>query len=352
MTPATDQPFAPVRRLADRVRPVDREVVAVAAARHTALAKPPGSLGRLEALGARLSGISGGCPPPVPRRPVLVVAAGDHGVHARGVTRWPQEVTGLMVRTLRDGGAAASVLARQVGARLVVLDVGTGHRATADLSREDAMSPARAAESVLAGAEAASAACDAGADLLLTGEVGIANTTPAACLVAALTDADPDEVTGYGAANDEQTRWHKVEVVRAALERHRREHPALGAGRADEAATALASLGGAEHAALVGVILTGAARGVPVVLDGVVSVAAALVADAVAPAVRDRLVAGHRSVEPGASRGLQALGLDPVLDLGMRLGEGTGALLAVPVIRAAAAVLGEMATLDEVLGAG
>lgn len=352
MTPATDQPFAPVRRLADRVRPVDREVVAVAAARHTALAKPPGSLGRLEALGARLSGIAGACPPPVPGQAVLVVAAGDHGVHAQGVTRWPQEVTGLMVRTLRDGGAAASVLARQVGARLVVLDVGTGHRATADLSREDAMSPARAVESVLAGAEAASVACDAGADLLLTGEVGIANTTPAACLVAALTGADPDEVTGYGAANDEQTRWHKVEVVRAALERHRREHPAVGAGGADEAATALASLGGAEHAALVGVILTGAARGVPVVLDGVVSVAAALVADAFAPAVRDRLVAGHRSVEPGASRGLQALGLDPVLDLGMRLGEGTGALLAVPVIRAAAAVLGEMATLDEVLGAG
>ncbi len=342
-----------VLALAGAVQPVDAEAEAAARARQERLTKPSGSLGRLETLGVRLAGIAGRCPPPVPARPALVVAAGDHGVLAQGVSPWPKEVTAAMVAGIAGGTAAASVLARVVGAQLVVLDVGVAtplaphprmRRAnvrpgTADLAAEAAMTRDEAARALLAGAKLAGELLDAGADLLLTGDMGIANTTPAACLTAAFTGRPAAAVTGRGTGIDDATLRRKIAVIEGALTLHSPD-PADPLG-------VLAAVGGLEHAALAGVCLAGAAQRVPVLLDGVSANAAALVACALAPAAIGYLVAGHRSTEPAASAALQHLGLDPLLNLDLRLGEGTGALLATPIVRGAAAVLAEMATFDD-----
>jgi nicotinate-nucleotide--dimethylbenzimidazole phosphoribosyltransferase len=335
------------------VRPVDQGAAAAARARQRQLTKPAGSLGRLEELGTRLAAIAGACPPPVPARPVVVVAAGDHGVLDRGVSPWPREVTAAMVGAFCAGRAAVNQLAAVVGAGVVVLDVGVAGElpahpllvsarvrpGTADLAAGPAMAREEAAEALLAGAALAEAQADAGADLLVTGDMGIGNTTPAACLIAAFTGAPAARVTGRGTGVDDVTLQLKVRVVEAALARH---SPDPG----DPLGT-LAAVGGLEHAALAGLILAGAARRLPVLLDGVSACAAALAAVALAPAAAGHLVAGHRSVEPGAGVALERLGLVPLLDLGMRLGEGTGALLAVPLVRAAAAALAGMATFAE-----
>lgn len=341
-----------VRELAAEVGPVDAASAAAAQARQLQLAKPPGSLGSLEPLGARLSAIAGGCPPPVPTQPALLVAAGDHGVHAWGVTPWPQEVTRLMVEALCLGRATANVLADVVGARVCVLDVGVAgelgdhprlRRArvrpgTADLRTGVAMDEEEAARALLAGAGVAEELVSAGADLLVTGEVGLANTTAGACLVAALSGADPAMVTGPGSGSDDAGLARKRAVVADALALHGKDRRPL---------QVLASLGGLEHAALVGLILAGAAEGLPVVLDGIAALAAALVAASLAPTVVGYLIAAHRSPEPGARVALNHLGLEPLLDLGLRLGEGTGALLAIPLVQAAARVLGDVATLAD-----
>lgn len=344
---------AGVAELTAKVHPTDRTARAAATARQAVLAKPPGSLGQLEVIGAQLSAISGRCPPPVPASPALIIAAGDHGVHAQGVTQWPQSITTMMVDTAAHGAAAASVLARVVHARVDVLDVGVigqtptppgVHRrrvvpaGTKDLSQEPAMNLHQAAQAIGIGAKLATDILDDGTDLLLTGDLGIANTTPSACLIAALTGAPPAEVVGPGAGNDPPTVARKLAVVETALQRH---------GPDRDPMRVLASLGGSEHAALVGLILAGAAHRVPVVLDGVIAGAAALVAVALCPAAGDYLIAGHRSTEPGSSIALDSLELSPLLDLSMRLGEGTGALLAVPLVQAAAAALSQMATLED-----
>jgi nicotinate-nucleotide--dimethylbenzimidazole phosphoribosyltransferase len=350
---STPELEAAVLALAGEVQPVDREAEAAARERHERLTKPSGSLGKLEALGVRLAGIAGRCPPPVPARSALVVAAGDHGVLAHGVSPWPQEVTAQMVAGIVGGTAAASVLARVVGAELVVLDVGVAtplaphprvRRAkvrpgTADLASGPAMTRDEAARALLAGAKLAGELLEAGVDLLLTGDMGIANTTPAACLAAAFTGRPAAAVTGRGTGIDDATLARKVGVVEQALARHRPD-PADPLG-------VLAAVGGLEHAALVGVCLAGAAQRVPVLLDGVSANAAALVACALSPAAAGYLVAGHRSTEPAAGAALDHLGLEPLLRLDLRLGEGTGALLAAPIVRAAAAVLAEMATFDD-----
>jgi len=216
---------------------------------------------------------------------------------------------------------------------------GNVRRGTADLAMEPAMTREQAARAVLEGAAAADELLDGGADLLITGDMGIGNTTPAACLVAAFTGRPAAEVTGRGTGIDDATLRRKVEVVDRALAMHAPD-PADPVG-------ALAAVGGLEHAALAGLALAGAARRVPVVLDGVNACAAALVAAAIQPRVAGFLIAGHRSVEPGAGVAIAHLGLEPLLDLRMRLGEGTGALLAVPIVRAAAATLGGMATFAE-----
>jgi len=343
-----------VRGLAEEAEPADASAAEEAWERQSRLIKPQGSLGRLEELGARLAGIAGECPPPVPGNPEVVICAGDHGVRAQGVSPWPREITAAMVETFCAGGAAVNALARVVGARVSVLDVGVAselgrhpllraakvRRGTGDLSEAPAMSREEAAQAVLAGAGIAGELVESGGvDLLVTGDMGIGSTTPAACLIAAFTGRTAKEVTGRGTGIDDATLGRKIGVVEKALDLHR---PDPG----DPLGT-LAALGGFEHAALVGLILTGAVYRIPVVLDGVVSNSAALVARALAPHSIDYTIAGHLSAEPGARIALDKLILEPLLDLRMRLGEGTGGLLAVPLVQAAARALGEMAMLKE-----
>jgi nicotinate-nucleotide--dimethylbenzimidazole phosphoribosyltransferase len=334
------------------VAPLDAVAMAAADARQARLTKPPGSMGRLEALGTQLAGVTGVCPPPVPEPVAVAVFAGDHGVHAQGVTPWPQEVTVQMVANVCAGGAVVNALARQVGADVVVVDVGvvgdaTPHerltaakiaRGTADLSAGPAMTPDQARRAVETGVTHAYRLVDAGYRLLVTGDLGLANTTPSAALVAALTGTDPSEVTGRGAGSDDVMLAHKVDVVRRAVSRLDPDADPM---------TVLAEVGGFEHAALAGFLLGAAARRVPAVLDGVIAGSAALVAAALEPGVVAYLVAGHRSQEPGATVALRALGLEPLVDLDLRLGEGSGALLAVPIVQAAARMLAEVATFDD-----
>ena len=326
-----------------------RETAAREAQRHLdALTKPPGSLGRLEEIAVRLAALTGR--PPRVTAPVILTLAADHGVVAEGVSAYPQAVTAQMVENFLRGGAAVNVLARQVGARVVVADLGVvtplGAPAglvvrriaagTANMARGPAMTRAQAEAAIETGAALAAEAIAEGADLLGTGEMGIGNTTAASAITAAITGAPADLVTGHGTGLDEAARGRKIEVVRRAL--------SVNAPDPADGLDVVAKLGGFEIAGLVGVILAAAARRVPVALDGFIAGAAALVAVALAPEARHALFASHRSAEPGHARALAWLGLEPYLALGMRLGEGTGAALFVPLARAAAAVYGEMAT--------
>jgi nicotinate-nucleotide--dimethylbenzimidazole phosphoribosyltransferase len=354
VTPAEEA----VAALLEDIPQPDHTAALAARARHDRLTKPTGSLGELEALGARLAAMAGRCPPPTPGRPVLVVAAGDHGVLRRGVSPWPADVTVAMVEALCLGSAAANVLAGVVGADVVVLDAGVAgepaahprlrrariRRGTDDLSAGAAMSRDEAARAVLAGANLAEELAGAGADLLLTGDMGIGNTTPAACLVAAFTGLGAADTTGRGTGIDDPMFRRKRDVVRDALTLHRPD-PGDPLG-------VLASVGGLEHAALAGVILGAASLQLPVVLDGVTAGAAALAAAAFSEVAVGYMVAGHRSTEPAATAALDRLGLTPLLELDLRLGEGTGALLAVPLVRSAAAVLSGMQTFEEAGFAG
>jgi nicotinate-nucleotide--dimethylbenzimidazole phosphoribosyltransferase len=336
----------------DAIAPVDAGAAADATAHHDRLTKPRGALGRLEAVGIRLAAIAGESPPPVPEPVTVAVFAGDHGVVDQGVTPWPREVTAQMVANFCAGGAAVNVLARHVGAEVLVVDVGVAtpipadapgllrrsvRPGTRDLAEEAAMTRDEALAALGVGIDVASAVADGGSGLLVTGDMGIGNTTPSAALIAALTGRSPAEVTGRGTGIDDDMLAHKVAVIERAL------------GRVPDGAdplTVLAEVGGLEIAALAGFVLGGAARRLPVVVDGVIAAAAALVAVAIAPAAVGYTIAGHRSSEPGAAAALEALGLDPVLDLELRLGEGSGALLAVPAVQAAAKILREMATFD------
>ncbi len=335
-----------------RIGPPSAEQVRAAHRRQEQLTKPAGSLGFLEDLGAALCGIVRACPPPLPERVAIAVFAGDHGVHTQGVTPWPREVTAQMVANLLAGGAAVNALARQVGADVVVVDVGVDAelppapgllvrkvaRGTADLTTGPAMTSAQAREAVEVGIDVAADLVAAGAQLLVTGDMGIANTTPAAALVAALTGRPAAEVTGRGTGIDDRTLARKVAVVEQAL-------TGWSVTR-DDPLGVLAHVGGFEHAALAGFLLGAAAARVPAVLDGVNACSAALVAAELAPDATAYWVAGHRSVEPGAAAALEALGLRPLVDLDLRLGEGSGAALAVPIVQAAARVLREVATFD------
>jgi nicotinate-nucleotide--dimethylbenzimidazole phosphoribosyltransferase len=336
---------------AARLQPLDAPAAAQAIARHDRLTKPPGSLGELEALGVKLAGITGTCPPPIPTPVAVAVFAADHGVARSGVTPWPQDVTAQMVANFARGGAAINAIARQVGAEVVVVDVGViadvssldGVRiakvraGTDDLAAGPAMTDTDARTALDAGTEVARDLVDSGKRLLVTGEMGIGNTTASAAVIGAFTGRDAEAVTGRGTGIDDQTLARKQEIVAAAIARTR-GLDALGI---------LREIGGLEIAALAGFIVGAAARRVPVLIDGVITCAAAVVADALAPGVRTLILAGHRSTEPGATIALAHLGLRPVLDLDLRLGEGTGGCLAVPVVQAAARVLGEMATFDE-----
>jgi nicotinate-nucleotide--dimethylbenzimidazole phosphoribosyltransferase len=313
-----------------------------------ALTKPPGSLGRLEELAVRLAALTGRAPRV--SAPVIFTFAADHGVVAEGVSAYPQSVTAQMVENFLRGGAAVNVLARQMGARVVVADFGVATplgappglvvrrigAGTRNMAREPAMTLAQAVTAIEAGAALAEEAIAAGADLLGTGEMGIGNTTAASAITAALTGAAVAVVTGRGTGVDDAALARKVAVVRRALD--------VNAVEGGEGLDVLAKVGGFEIAGLVGVILAGAAHRVPVALDGFIAGAAALVAVSLAPAARHALFASHRSAEPGHALALDHLGLAPYLALDMRLGEGTGAVLFVTLARAAAAIYGEMAT--------
>ncbi len=335
------------------IGPADAAAVARARAHQDRLTKPRGSLGVLEEVAARLAGIAGQCPPPMPEPAVVAVFAADHGVHAQGVSPWPQEVTAAMVANFLAGGAVVNVLAAAAGVEVCVVDVGVAtplpaapgllprnvRPGTADFTVEPAMTRGQARAAVEVGIEVARELVSAGNRALLTGDMGIANTTASAVLVSAFLGADPQEVTGRGTGIDDRTWARKVAVVREALARH---HP-----DPSDPLGVLAAVGGLEHAALAGFILGAAALRVPVVLDGVIAGAAALVAVALHPDALAVCVAGHRSTEPAHALVLHALGLRPLLELDLRLGEGSGAVLALPLITSAVRVLHEVATFDD-----
>ncbi|GAA1604261.1 nicotinate-nucleotide--dimethylbenzimidazole phosphoribosyltransferase [Actinoplanes couchii] len=334
------------------IRPADEPAMAAARELQLRLTKPAGSLGALEELSVRLAGLAGVCPPPLPEPATVAVFAGDHGVHAQGVSPWPQEVTAQMVANFVAGGAVVNTFARQTGADVMVIDVGVKiplhgganlldanvRRGTRDMTAGPALTREEALAAVEVGIRVAGALVEQGAKALLTGDMGIANTTPAAALVAAFTGVSAGVATGRGTGIDDETLNHKIAVVTAALERHAPD-PADPLG-------VLAAVGGLEHAALTGFILGAAAARVPVVIDGVIATSAAVAAAAFAPDSVAAMVAGHRSAEPGAGVALAHLGLEPLLDLGMRLGEGSGAVLALPIVTAAVRVLHEVATFD------
>ncbi|MBO4208362.1 nicotinate-nucleotide--dimethylbenzimidazole phosphoribosyltransferase [Micromonospora echinofusca] len=339
------------------IGPLDTPAMVAARERHTRLTKPAGSLGALEELSVRLAGLAGTCPPPLPTPAAVAVFAGDHGVHAQRVTPWPQEVTAQMIANFLTGGAVVNAFARQAGAAVTVIDVGvatplpdlpaTGtsrlvraavRAGTADLATGPAMTRDEARAAIEVGIRIADDLVAGGAGILLTGDMGIGNTTPAAALIAAFTGADAAAATGRGTGVDDPTYAHKVAVVAAALRRH--------APDPTDPVGVLAAVGGLEHAALAGFILGAAAHRRPVLLDGVIAGSAALAAAALAPDAVHAMIAGHRSAEPGAALALRHLGLDALIDLGLRLGEGTGALLALPVVTGAVRVLHEVATFD------
>jgi nicotinate-nucleotide--dimethylbenzimidazole phosphoribosyltransferase len=334
------------------VAPPDLRSAAEADARQGQLTKPPGALGRLETLGTQLAAIAGQVPPPIPEPAAVAVFAGDHGVLAEGVSPWPQEVTAQMVANFATGGAAVNVLAREVGASVTVVDVGVAtpyrpadgivdrnvRRGTRNLAAGPALTDTEVAAALDAGAAVALDLVAGGARCLVTGDMGIGNTTPSAALVAAFTGRSAAAVTGRGTGVADDVLATKVRVVDAALGR---------LARGAEPRRVLAEVGGLEHVALAGFIIGAAAARVPVIVDGVISAAALLAAHALVPGVLPYVVAGHRSTEPGSTAVLAHLGLEPLLDLGLRLGEGTGAVLALPLVRAAARILGEMATFDQ-----
>ncbi|MFD5313107.1 nicotinate-nucleotide--dimethylbenzimidazole phosphoribosyltransferase [Streptomyces ardesiacus] len=335
-----------------QIRPLDAKALGEAWERQKRMTKPAGALGMLEIISAQLSGLSRQCPPPVPEPAAVAVFAGDHGVHAQGVTPWPQEVTAQMVANFLGGGAVCNAFATQVGAEVCVVDVGVAtdlpatpgllprkvRAGTSDMTTGAAMTREEAKQAIEVGIETARDLVAAGNKALLTGEMGIANTTASAALISVFTGADPAEVTGRGTGINDETLARKTEVVRRALELHQPD-PADPIG-------VLAAVGGFEHAAMVGLLLGGASLRTPVILDGVSAGAAALVARAIAPEVLAACIAGHRSAEPGHVAALNKLGLRPLVDLDLRLGEGTGALLALPMVQSTARAMHEVATFD------
>jgi nicotinate-nucleotide--dimethylbenzimidazole phosphoribosyltransferase len=349
--------------LGAEIAPADESAMAEASAHLDRLTKPPGSLGELETIAMRLAGIRGRLVTDI-TRPAVIVFAADHGVAVRGVSAYPPEVTAQMVANFAAGGAAINVLARAAGADLVVIDIGVaggdpGALATAsprsssgarlirtrvasgtqDFTSGPAMTRAEALAAIDIGRVAVANLIDEGADLIAIGEMGIGNSTAASAIAAALTGAPVRAVTGRGTGVDDPGLERKIAVIEAALILHRPDP--------QDPIGVLAAVGGLEIAGLVGAILVAAAARVPIVLDGFITGAAALVATAIAPNLPDRLLAAHRSVEPGHAIVLDRLGLRPILELDLRLGEGSGAALAIPIIRAAARICGEMATFEQ-----
>jgi nicotinate-nucleotide--dimethylbenzimidazole phosphoribosyltransferase len=330
----------------------DAAAASAARARQDTLTKPRGALGRLEDLSVWVASCQGHCPPTQFERARVVVFAGDHGVARSGVSAFPPEVTAQMVANIDAGGAAINVLADVAGATVRLADLAVDadaaserigahkvRRGSGDITVQDALTDAETVDAIAAGRAIADEEVDAGADLLIAGDMGIGNTTPAAVLVAALTNAEPVAVVGFGTGIDDAAWARKTAAVRDALFRSRLVLP--------DAVGLLRCCGGADLAAMAGFCAQAAVRRTPLLLDGMAVTAAALVAERLAPGARRWWQAGHRSTEPGHGLALAALELEPILDLRMRLGEGTGAAVALPVLRAAVAALSSMATFRE-----
>ena len=331
------------------IPPLDHEAQQQAESRQARLTKPAGALGQLEALSIRLAGMTGRIDW-LPERRAVVVCAGDHGVVAQGVSAFPQDVTRQMVLNFLNGGAAVNVLARQVGARVTVVDTGVigefddhpdlvkGKIApgTADFTQGNAMSPEEADGAIRLGVDVAAREVERGLDILAVGEMGIGNTTSASAIIAAITGRPPADVTGRGTGLHDAGLAQKISVIERALQGHDPAHE-----------DTLIKIGGFEIGAMAGLMIGAASTRIPVVVDGLISTAAAMIAAQLAPDAKNYMIAGHQSAEPGHSIALEFLGLTPLQHLDMRLGEGTGALLAIPVIEAAMRILQEMATFDD-----
>lgn len=335
----------------DHIDRPDESVAQAARDRQLTLTKPAGSLGRLEDLSAWIAACQGECPPRSIEQANVVVFAGDHGVAQAGVSAYPPEVTAQMVANIASGGAAVNVLARQSGATLHVVDMSVDadtppevsrykvRRGSGDLRVTDALTIAEARASIAAGRAIVDDLVDSGADLLIAGEMGIGNTTPAAILVGTLTRHEPVEVVGRGTGIDDLGWRRKTAAIRDGMRRGRRYiHDPLAL---------VAAVGGADIAAMAGFLAQAAVRRTPVILDGGVVTAAALVAAELAPGAVSWWVAGHRSVEPAHTFALEHLDLEPILELRMRLGEGSGALMALPVVSSSVEILRGMSTFDE-----
>jgi nicotinate-nucleotide--dimethylbenzimidazole phosphoribosyltransferase len=330
------------------IPPLDNEAEHAARTRQDTLVKPKGALGELERLSVRIAGMTGRLDW-LPMRRAVVVCAGDHGVVAQGVSTVPAAITAYMVRHFLEGTGAISVLARQMGARLMVVDAGVAGdlldhpqlvrgkiaRGTADFTQGSAMTPEQTEQAIQLGLDVTQHEIDKGLDLLVVGEMGIGNTTSASAIIAAITGRDPAQVTGRGTGISDAQLAYKIRVVEQALALHT---PA--------SADTLAKVGGFEIGAMAGLMIGAAAQRVPVVIDGLICTSAALIAAQLTPEVTKYLIAGHRSPEPGHQIALDYLGLRPLLNFDMRLGEGTGAALAIPIIEAAMRTLQEMAVLE------
>jgi nicotinate-nucleotide--dimethylbenzimidazole phosphoribosyltransferase len=341
-----------LQTLISKITPLDSAAMAAAQARQACLTKPAGSLGRLEWLSCQIAGITGHAMPDIQQKSIITMA-GDHGVVAEGVSAYPQEVTPQMVENFLNGGAAINVLARHIGARIVVVDMGVASPlkprpglidkkvapGTGNIAVGPAMSREQALQSLLAGAEVAAAEIDRGADIIGTGDMGIGNTTPSAAIAAVLAHLTPTDLAGRGTGLDDAGMQRKISAVERAL--------AVNQPDPKDPLGVLAKVGGYEIGGLAGVILATAARHRPVMIDGFISTAAAMLAVSLAPMARSYLIAAHRSAEKGHRMMLSWLGLEPLLILDMRLGEGTGAALGISLAEAACKVLREMATFDE-----
>jgi len=341
-----------INQAINSIKPLDERAMAEARMRQDNLTKPQGSMGQLEFLSIQVAGIKGDARPRIIHK-VIFTLTGDHGVTRKGVSAYPSEVTPQMVYNFLRGGAAINVLARQVGARVIVADLGVvsvleRHSqlkdkkvalGTHNIAEGPAMSREEAIRSIEAGMELVEEELTKGMDILGTGDMGIGNTTPSSAITAVLTGVDVAAVTGKGTGLDEEGWKRKVKVIKKAL--------ALNQPNPKDAIDVLSKVGGFEIGGIVGLILAGARYRIPVVIDGFISGAAALIATSLSPQVKPYLIASHQSAEPGHKRILEHLGLTPLLNLNMRLGEGTGAALGIFLVEASLKILDEMATFAE-----
>ncbi len=340
-----------LHKVISQISPIDLRLTEKVSKHIDQLTKPIGALGRIEQLAIQLAGITGNERPTV-QSPAIVVAAGDHGIVAEGVSAFPQEVTKQMIHNFIQGKAAINVFARQIGATVQVVDVGVNGEITNDFVihkkvkhgtnnflNEDAMNETEAIAAIEVGIEVAEQLIEKGHQLLITGEMGIGNTTPSSALIAAFTGEQVGNVVGNGTGVEDEGKMHKINVIEKALR--------LRAVDRFQPLETFRKIGGLEIGALTGVILKGAAAKVPVIVDGFISTAAALVAYEICPTIKDYLIISHQSVEPGHQAVFQYLDKKPLLSLDLRLGEGTGAALAYPLVDAACRIMTEMATFEE-----